>query len=317
MRASVHVATRLARDRATRFRGGVEARLTQRFDGLRRFGGREHAVLTLAIVALAWVALPLVAPFEDACIVHPSPPGAPLLRAPSPEFFLGTDTIGRSEALRLAFALRTSTGLALPATLLATMLAVPLGALAALAASRRERRAFSLSFDDLFTLVVDVLLALPFLLVVAAAAALVDDVTALHLVAVMTFASLPATAKLVRDRALFLHARGYVQAAYAVGASGWQVLVRHVLPPCARFALTLAPTTFAQLVVAEAALGYLGLGLPPPAATLGSMLADGQDTFTDAPWLLVVPCVALVTLVLGAETFSRVLEASSREAEHG
>jgi ABC-type dipeptide/oligopeptide/nickel transport system permease subunit len=47
------------------------------------------------------------------------------------------------------------------------------------------------------------------------------------------------------------------------------------------------------------------------------MLADGQDTFTDAPWLLVVPCVALVTLVLGAETFSRVLEASSREAEHG
>jgi peptide/nickel transport system permease protein len=295
----------------------VEEWFEQLFQGRWRGVRRGHFVLVSALVAAAWVALPLVVTFANACIVHASADGAPLLRAPSLAFFLGTDTVGRSEALRLVFAVRTSVSLALPATLLATLLAVPLGAASAIAAAGGTNRTFSLTVDDVLTFALDALLALPFVLVIAAAAALSDEVGPIHLIAIMTFASVPATAKLVRDRALFLHASGYVQAAHALGAGSAHVLASHLLPRCFAFALALAPSTFAQLVVAEAALGYLGLGLPPPAATLGSMLADGQDFFAEAPWLIVAPTLALVALVLAAEGLARALRRPSGEADHG
>lgn len=295
----------------------MEAWFEQLFQGRWRGAHRVHLVLVSALVAATWVALPALVPFADACILHPSAEGSPLLRAPSFEFLLGTDTIGRSEALRLAFAVRASLSLAIPATLLATLLAVPLGAASAIAAAGGKGRTFSLTADDVLTFALDALLALPFVLVIAAAAALIDEVGPIHLVAIMTFASVPATAKLVRDRALFLLASSYVQAAHALGARATHVLVWHLLPRCFALALALAPSTFAQLVVAEAALGYLGLGLPPPAATLGSMLADGQDFFAEAPWLVVAPTLALVALVLAAEGLARALRRPSGEADHG
>lgn len=317
MRRSVSKRDVLRRRVQRGFVGAVEARFALEKDGVPGAAQPNRAVAFVALAGVALAMLPAFVAFDDACIVHSSTPGSPLLRGPSFEFFLGTDTVGRSEALRLFFAVRTSVALALPATLLATLVAVPFGAAAAHA--RRAARAFRFfpSFDDVFLFVTEVLLALPFVLVVAAAAALVDDVTPLHLVAVMTFASLPATAKLVRDRALFLLARDYVQAAYALGSGPLHVLVAHVLPRCFAFALALAPSTFAQLVVAEAALGYLGLGLPPPKATLGSMLADGQDAFAEAPWLLAVPGAALVALVLVTEALARRLRAREGEADHG
>lgn len=273
--------------------------------------------MTIAMAVVGFVALPLVMPFANACVVHVSAEGSPLLRSPSYEFLLGTDTIGRSEAVRLAYGVRTSLALALPATLIATTLAVPLGAAAAHTAAARRRSCMLPSFDDALSLVADVFLALPFVLVVAAAAAVVDDVSPFHLVGVMTLAALPSTAKLVRDQALFQYGRSYVHAAHAMGGCMTHVLAWHVAPRCFRFAMTLAPTTFAQLVVTEAALGYLGLGLPPPAATLGSMLADGQDLVGDAPWLFIVPCAALVSIVLAAGALARHLRHATNEADHG
>ncbi len=262
--------------------------------------------LTLAAVFVA--ALPRCVPFDDACRLHLDPALPSPIRAPSVDFFLGTDPIGRSVAARLAYALRTSVLLVAPASIASCALGLALGAIAGAASARGRHHGVPRALGALALFAFDVLLAVPFVLVVAGIAALVDTPTPAILVGVMTLASTPTVAKLARDRVIALHAEGFVDAARALGASPARVLVRHVLPHAAGAVLALAPSLFGQLVLAEAALGYLGLGLPPPIATLGGMIADGQDFIGEAPFLLALPASAIAALVWATGALADALE---------
>jgi peptide/nickel transport system permease protein len=265
--------------------------------------------------AFALLALPAFVSFEDACRLHLDASRASPIRAPLDAFFLGTDPLGRSEALRLAYAVRTSLGLALPSTLAASASGLAFGALAGASSHKRAEGAFYRFADTFALFAFDVLLAVPFVLVVACAAALVESVTPSVIVAIMTFASAPAVAKLARDRVVAAYAEGFVAAASALGASTGFVLWRHVLPRALAAVAALAPSLFGQLLLAEAALGFLGLGLPPPAASLGTMLADGQDFVGEAPWLLAFPACVPALLVRGAASQSDAFVA--RESRRG
>jgi peptide/nickel transport system permease protein len=288
---------RLASRAQARFRARVHRPFPPTITSI---GRSNAALLAVAGIALVVATLPALVPFEDACTLHldasrPSP-----IQPPSAHFLLGTDPLGRSEALRLAYAVRTSLALAVPATLASCAAGIVLGSLAGAAASKRSSSAFSELADVFALFTFDVLLAVPFVLVVACAAALVDGVSPASVVAIMTLASTPAVAKVARARVLGAFAEGFVAAATALGASTAFVLRRHVLPRALGAVIALAPSLFGQLLLAEAALGFLGLGLPPPTASLGTMIADGQDFIGEAPWLLALPALALAALVLAA-----------------
>jgi len=277
--------------------------------------GLRTQVICVALVLIAMATLPAWAPFEDACILHLDPALPSPIRAPSREFFLGTDPLGRSEALRLAHALRTSVALAAPATLASCAFGIAIGALSGSAAARRGDRRPLRAIDGAIHFALDVLLAIPFVLVVACIAALVDAPTPATLVGAMTLASTPGVAKFARDRAIAAYAEPFVDAAQALGSTRAHVLLRHVLPQVAGFVVAFAPSLFGQLVLAESALGFLGLGLPAPAATLGGMIADGQDFVGEAPRLLALPSLTIAALVWLAGSLADAL--ASKEPRDG
>jgi peptide/nickel transport system permease protein len=153
--------------------------------------------------------------------------------------------------------------------------------------------------DDLLMRAVDVLLAFPTLLLLLAIGALVDRTSELTLIATLAFTGWPAIARVVRSKALEVLAMPYVEAARALGGSNARVLFRHVAPATLPLLGVLATNAVAAFIVAEAALAFLGLSVPPPQASWGRMLEEGRPYVSTAPWLLAAPATALFVSVLG------------------
>jgi peptide/nickel transport system permease protein len=107
------------------------------------------------------------------------------------------------------------------------------------------------------------------------------------------------TARVIRAKTLQLRELEFVTASRALGQSTPSILLRHVLPNVVGVAIVLATNSVATMIVAEAALSFLGLSIPPPAASWGRMLDDGRPYATLAPWLLVAPAIAILLAVLG------------------
>jgi len=104
--------------------------------------------------------------------------------------------------------------------------------------------------------------------------------------------------RVIRAQALALKERDFVHAARALGASDARILFRYILPNLLPTVIVLAMMSTANTILLEAGLGYLGVGVPPPAATWGSMIADGQPYFTSFPHLVIVPGLAIAVTVL-------------------
>jgi peptide/nickel transport system permease protein len=146
---------------------------------------------------------------------------------------------------------------------------------------------------------VDVGLSFPFLLLVMAIGAAVERTTVGTVLLILGLTGWLGTARLVRAKTLQIRALDFIVAARALGQSTPRILVSHVLPNVAGPLLVVATFSVAQMIVAEGALGFLGVGVAPPTATWGGMLYDGQDYTLVAPWVLLAPASALVLSVLG------------------
>lgn len=259
-----------------------------------RRAGRRPAVVG-AVLLGAVVAIAVLAPLIAGDPVRPDlehgldPAGLP--RSPSAQWILGTDALGRDVWARLAH----GAGRSLVVVGLATVLASIIGAGVGVIAGYRGG-----AIDAAAMRSVDVALALPALLVAALLAAVmhnagVDRDGAI----VVTLAALgwTATARVIRTKVRVVRHSDYVTAARALGASTTRVLVRHVGPAIAGLLAALAALSLAQNLILEAALGYLGLGAPPPAPTWGRMLAEGQPYLAAAPHLVIAPGLAIVVTV--------------------
>jgi len=150
---------------------------------------------------------------------------------------------------------------------------------------------------------VDLVLAFPFLLLALLLAALLREAQ-LASANAPVFITLGVTswttmARVIRGKVLTLREQEFVQAARAIGASSRRVLVRHLLPNVVGVVIVLATLTFAQMILAESVLSYVGLGPPPPAPTWGRMLAEGQGYYRTAPWLMIAPGAAILIAVVG------------------
>jgi ABC-type dipeptide/oligopeptide/nickel transport system permease subunit len=184
--------------------------------------------------------------------------------------------------------------------------AIALGAgvvLCALAALRGApailRAGPRLNADFALMRVVDVGLAFPFLLLVMAIGAALDRTTATTILVTLGLTGWLGTARVLRAKTMQVRNLDFVLAARSLGQSTPRILARHVLPNVIGPLIVIATISVAQMIVAEAVLSYLGVGISPPTPTWGHMLFEGQDYYLAAPWLLIAPGSAILLAVFG------------------
>lgn len=258
----------------------------------RRLLATPGALFGVLVVGVAF-ALVLLAPF-----VAPMDPTdqdlaarliAPLSSSERGFHLLGTDPLGRDIASRVVFGARVSMLIGVSAVVLAGSLGVALGLVSGYAGGR---------WDAIVMRVADVQLALPFMVLALALVAAVGP-SLVNLVAVLGVTGWVLYARVVRAETLSLREREFVLAARAVGVRPAGIVLRHILPNAASSVIVMASLQMARMMVFEASLSFLGVGVPPPTPTWGSMISDGRGYLAVAWWVSTMPGLALFVTVLG------------------
>jgi peptide/nickel transport system permease protein len=253
----------------------------------------------LALPLAAALAAPLLAailaldPAEPDLFNRFAPPSAP-----NP---LGTDDLGRDVLLRLAYGARVSLAVGLATALTATVIGTAIGLLAAWAGGLADAALMRLA---------DALLALPALPLLVILAGLDPAIVGLprgepladmvRIVAILAAFGWVGVARLARAQALSTLARDHVRAARALGVSEARLLWRHVLPALSGPVAVATALAVAGAILAESTLSFLGLGIAPPAASWGNMLAGAQDAVFEAPLAALWPGLCIMLAVAGA-----------------
>ena len=248
-------------------------------------------VLVLALIALAGPHLtshdPLALDVDHGLTAD----GAPL--PPSAHALLGTDQLGRDVWARVVAGSATSLSIAGVSALLAMLFGLAIGLAAGYAGGR---------VDGALMRLVDLVLAFPYLLLAILLAALLREsrLAASDAPVIVTLAAVGWTgiARVIRGKAMAVARADHVLAARALGASPVRIVLRHVLPEVAGIAIAVGVVAFAQNVLAESVLSYVGLGPPPPAPTWGRMMYEGREYYRAAPWLALAPGVAILVAVI-------------------
>ena len=263
----------------------------------RDFSRHRGAVLAgavfLLLVAVALCA-PLIAPhspieqYRDAIRTPPS-----WLANGQSRFVLGTDEAGRDILSRLIFGARVSFSIGLVSVLLALIPGIALGLAAAFSGG---------VLDTLIMRVMDVLLALPSLLLAVAIVAVLGPGLVNTMLAI-AITALPAYVRLARASALGELQKDYVTASRVAGAGALRLMFSQVLPNCAAPLIVQATLGFSAAILDAAALGFLGLGVQPPYAEWGAMLASARDYIDTAWWIVTMPGLAILISVLAINVF--------------
>jgi peptide/nickel transport system permease protein len=262
------------------------------------FPERRHRTLgrlvrsRLAIIGLAIVGLTALVGLVAPLFVTADPVAmdfSALLKGPSRAHLLGTDQFGRDVLARLVWGARLSVSIGAVAVALALVVGVPIGALSGYAGG---------AIDNVLMRCMDALLAFPALLLALGLVAIMgpgSTSTTLAIGIVYT----PGVARLTRGVVLAERPQEYVQAAHALGQRDQWVLLRHIMPNCVSALLVQASVNFANAMVIEAGLSFLGIGTPPPTASWGLMLNEARAFMSSALHVAIVPGVAISLAVLG------------------
>lgn len=259
------------------------------------FARRPNAVVGSALVAIMLVAALvgiLHTPYDPIAIDFQQ-----RLSAPSATHWLGTDEWGRDVISRLLSGAVVSVGIAAMTSLIATSTGALIGAACGF---------YGRWLDKAVVAVMDALLAFPSL-IMALAVVTIFGAGPYTPVLALSIAYLPSVVRVVRAAVLGLRRRDFVDASTIMGNSRRFTLFRHILPNTLAPVIVLATSIFGWALLAESALSFLGLGVPPPAASWGGMLADSRVYFEDAPWLALAPGFALSMSLLGINLFGDAL----------
>jgi peptide/nickel transport system permease protein len=263
---------------------GPRARRARR---MRRRALRRPLALAGLTVALIFVVVAIFAPQ-----LAPYPPGKndfqAVLAGPSSEHLLGTDDLGRDTLSRLIFGARASMEAGVLATLLALVIAVPIGLIAG------YYRGWA---DPVISRLTDVLLAFPFLILAVGLAAILGP-SLTNATLALGIGAVPGLVRITRGEALALREEDYVRAAIANGANDFTILSRHILPNMTSTLIVQATVTIPVAIIGEALLSFLGLGVQPPAPSWGVMLSAAQPFIDQAPRLVILPglCIFFASL---------------------
>lgn len=245
---------------------------------------RRLGIAIVALTAVVAIAGPWLVPHDPGTQAL-----ALRLEGPSWTHPLGLDELGRDILARLVAGARISLGVGLTVVSVSALVGILVGAVAGYAGG---------TVDTVTGRVMDVLLAFPgILLAIALVAVLGPNLT--NVVLALVTIGWVGYARLVRGQVLKIRELEYVQAARAIGAPAWRILLRHVIPPALPSVTVQATLGMAGAIIAEASLSFLGLGVQPPTPSWGTMLDAGRAHLFDAPHLTVIPGLAIALLVLG------------------
>jgi peptide/nickel transport system permease protein len=211
------------------------------------------------------------------------------LQPPSPQHWLGTDEFGRDVLSRIMAGATTSVVVALVTVVLAVTVGVIVGGISG------YRRGWT---DRIIMAVNDALLAFPGILL-ALAVMIVVGASKFGIVLALALAYMPAVARVVRGTVLSIREKEYIEASRVSGNSELYTMLRHVLPNAIAPVAVLATSMFGWVLLAESALSFLGLGVPPPAPTWGNMLAASRPYMENASWLGIAPGICIALTLLG------------------
>jgi peptide/nickel transport system permease protein len=238
--------------------------------------GTAGAVVVLAMVALALFA-PLLAPHG------PKETGFAPYVAPSRDFPMGTDQVGRDVLSRVIWGARLS----LYVGMASVVFGITIGSLWGVATAY-----FGGGFDAGSQRIVDSLMALPpIILALSLMAALGQSVN--NVILALTLLLTPTAARTVRSVALGVAASPYLEAARATGCSHWRIIARHLVPNCLASYIVLMTTNVSYAIVVEASLSFIGAGAPPDEPSWGGMLTAGIQAIETAPWMVFFPGLAI------------------------
>lgn len=276
---------------------------------LRTHAGGFIGLVLLAIVVLAALLAPVLAPrdplAQDLGAVNLPPFW---LDGGSPEHALGTDQVGRDALSRIIYGARISMLVGLGTVALQTVL----GTIVGMVAGYRRGR-----LDTLLMRFADVWLSIPFLVLAMAVmavlgAGLLNTVLVLGLTGWVTFA------RVVRGEVLSVREREFIVAARGMGISSIRAMRTHILPNVAGPIVVIATLQVSNMIIAEAALSFLGLGVQPPQPSWGSMIAEGRDYLYNEWWLSTIPGVALLITTMAinlvGDSLRDILDPKSRSA---
>lgn len=237
--------------------------------------------LLLAIVALA---APLLAQHDPLTMTADA-----RFQAPSATYFFGTDEFGRDLFSRVVYGARVSFRVGTLAIALAALVGVTLGLLAGYIGGW---------VDNVTMRLFDAMLAFPAILLAIVVLAILGPGVFNAMIAV-AIVNIPAFARLTRANVLVEKHKDYVEAARATGVRTGRILQRTILPNVLATIIVQITVSFAGAVLLESSLSFLGLGVPPPAPSWGSMLSIGRGYMAYAPWYALFPGLAIMLLVLG------------------
>ncbi len=265
---------------------------------LGRLAGDARARVALGVLAgviLVAIFAPAIAPYDprfqlDIAHLQSQPPS---LAHP-----LGTDTFSRDVLSRLVYGTRVSLTVALVAVSLATLFGTVVGAIAG----------YLGGWVDTVTMrVVDAAFSIPAILLLIVVIALWGEISVVTLTLLLAAVGWFTVSRLVRAETLAVRDADFVVAAHALGASGWRVLLRHVMPNAIAPAIVSATLSVGNIILLEAGLSYLGIGVRPPTASWGNIIEEGATRLSDVWWLTLFPGLAILVTVFACNALGDAL----------
>jgi len=269
------------------------------WESLRRFATDRFSLMAAVVVAL-FILMAIFAPW----LAPHDPDENDLLRRLQPpawmeggewSYLLGCDGLGRDILSRIIYGARVSIAIGVVVVLIATMVGTALG----LAAGYMRGWV-----DILVSRVIDILLGFPYLIFAIALMAMMGPGLE-NIILALVYKEWVVPARVVRGEVLAAREMEYVEAARAVGAPRLHIMLREILPNILSPVIVVSTIRMAHVIILEASLSFLGLGVQPPTASWGSMVADGRAFILDAWWASTFPGLAILLLVLSINVASQ------------
>jgi ABC-type dipeptide/oligopeptide/nickel transport system permease subunit len=254
---------------------------------IRVFFGRGVVVFGIVVIfALILVAIfaPIIAPYDPY-----QPELTATLAKPSSAHLLGTDALGRDTLSRIVYGSRTSLMIGLIVVAVASIVGTVLGLTAGY---------FGGWTYTIIMRILDALMAFPMILLALVIAALLGGGVK-NVIIALSVAMTPGYARLMCGQTLAVKENDYVLAGHAIGASNWRIMLRHVTPNCFPPIIVVMSMQLGGVILAEAGLSFLGIGIEAPTAAWGSMINDGRQYLLTHPILSFAPGVAIMLVVFG------------------
>jgi peptide/nickel transport system permease protein len=254
--------------------------------GVGTFARRNPTIVIGGLIMLALVAMALAAPLIAGDPLKLSPINR--LRMPSERFWFGTDQFGRDVFARTIYGTRVSLIVGFSVAAAASLIGLAIGLLCG----------FYRAVDAIVMRVMDGIMAIPSILLAIALITLTRPGLAV-VIAAIVIPEIPRIVRVVRSVVLSLCAQPFVEAAIAGGTKAPRLLLRHILPNTLAPLIVQATYISASAILTEAALSFLGVGVPPEIPSWGNIIAQGRSFFLIAPWSILIPGAFLAVMVLG------------------